>query len=146
MFLAYVWNMLPTHWKWSVNIDKSDLINRIISSSLLKTFLISFGTCWKFDTKARKFVFLCYGEETKGYRLYHAMTRKVIHSCDLRLNESVALVEVCLRVASWVLSLDSAYCWYFSSCISHFLLAACLSWSLPSTYHWRAKCLSSHAS
>jgi len=106
MFPALVGNMLPTHWKWSVNIDKSDLINRILSSSLLnKTFLISFETCWKFDTKARKFVFLCYGEETKGYRLYDVMTRRVIHSCDLRLIwEITNQLVIIVGDIAWVMS------------------------------------------
>ncbi len=41
----------------------------------------------KLDTKARKCILLGYGEETKGYRLYDVMTRKIIHSRDVRFNE-----------------------------------------------------------
>ncbi len=43
--------------------------------------------CGKLDTKARKCILLGYGKETKGYRLYDVMTRKRIHSRDVRFNE-----------------------------------------------------------
>ena len=34
----------------------------------------------KLDSKANKCIFLGYGEETKGYRLYHPVHQKVLHS------------------------------------------------------------------
>ena len=43
----------------------------------------------KFDSKARKCILLGYGQATKGYRLYDTERRKVIHSRDVRFNESV---------------------------------------------------------
>ena len=40
------------------------------------------------DTKARKCVFIGYGEETKGYRLYDAEERKVLYSRNVQFNET----------------------------------------------------------
>ena len=42
----------------------------------------------KFDTKARRCIFLGYGEETKGYRLYDDKAKKVLYSRDVQFNES----------------------------------------------------------
>ena len=42
----------------------------------------------KFDSKARKCILLGYGQATKGYRLYDNERGKVIHSRDVRFNES----------------------------------------------------------
>ena len=41
----------------------------------------------KFDAKARKCIFLGYGKETKGYRLYNPVQQKILHSRDVRFNE-----------------------------------------------------------
>ena len=41
----------------------------------------------KFDSKARKCILLGYGSNTKGYRLYDPVQRKVLHSRDVRFNE-----------------------------------------------------------
>ena len=38
----------------------------------------------KYDTKARKCILLGYGEETKGYRLYDAEKKRVLHSRDVK--------------------------------------------------------------
>ena len=43
----------------------------------------------KFDSKARKCILLGYGQETKGYRLYDPIRRKVMHSRDVQFNENV---------------------------------------------------------
>ena len=42
----------------------------------------------KLDAKARKCIFLGYGEETKGYRLYDTTKGKVFYSRDVRFNET----------------------------------------------------------
>ena len=42
----------------------------------------------KLDPKAKKFMFLGYGEETKGYRLYDSERNKVIFSRDVYFHES----------------------------------------------------------
>ena len=42
----------------------------------------------KFDSKARKCILLGYGQETKGYRLFDLIRRKVLHSRDVRFNET----------------------------------------------------------
>ena len=41
----------------------------------------------KLDSKSRKCIFLGYGEETKGYRLYDSSRSKVIYSRDVQFNE-----------------------------------------------------------
>ncbi len=41
----------------------------------------------KLDTKSRKCIFLGYGAETKGYRLYDPKRAKVFFSRDVRFNE-----------------------------------------------------------
>ena len=43
----------------------------------------------KFDSKARKCIFLGYGQVTKGYRLYDPVQRKVVRSRDAKFNENV---------------------------------------------------------
>lgn len=43
----------------------------------------------KFDSKACKCILLGYGQETKGYRLYDPIQRKVLHSRDVQFNEKV---------------------------------------------------------
>ena len=43
----------------------------------------------KLDSKARKCVLLGYGETTKGYRLYDPSKDRVIHSRDVRFNETM---------------------------------------------------------
>ena len=47
----------------------------------------------KLDAKARKCIFLGYSNNRKGYRLYDQSIRRVIHSQDVRFNESVCGVE-----------------------------------------------------
>ena len=42
----------------------------------------------KLDAKARKSIFLGYGEETKGYRLYDTTRGRVFYSRDVRFNET----------------------------------------------------------
>ena len=42
----------------------------------------------KFDAKARKCIFLGYGETTKGYRMYDDNSKKILHSRDVRFNEN----------------------------------------------------------
>ena len=42
----------------------------------------------KLDSKARKCVLLGYGETTKGYRLYDPSKDRVIHSRDVKFNET----------------------------------------------------------
>ena len=41
----------------------------------------------KLDSKARKCILMGYGERTKGYRLYDAAQKKILHSRDVRFNE-----------------------------------------------------------
>ena len=52
----------------------------------------------KLDPKARKCIFLGYGEETKGYRLYNTKKKKVFHSRDVKFNEAKREVEIKLDV------------------------------------------------
>ena len=47
----------------------------------------------KLDSKARKCIFLGYGEVTKGYRLYDPVKRHVIHSRDVIFDESTMGTE-----------------------------------------------------
>ena len=47
----------------------------------------------KLDSKARKCIFLGYGEVTKGYRLYDPVKRRVIHSRDVIFDESTMGTE-----------------------------------------------------
>ena len=47
----------------------------------------------KLDAKARKCIFLGYSHNRKGYRLYDQNIRKVIHSRDVRFDESVCGVK-----------------------------------------------------
>ena len=41
----------------------------------------------KFDSKARKCILLGYGNQTKGYRLFDRIKRKLFYSCDVKFNE-----------------------------------------------------------
>ena len=43
----------------------------------------------KFDSKTRKCIMVGYGKVTKGYRLYDATEKKIIHSRDVQFNEKV---------------------------------------------------------
>jgi len=43
----------------------------------------------KFDTKTRKCIMVGYGNVTKGYRLYDATERKIVHSRDVQFNENI---------------------------------------------------------
>ena len=47
----------------------------------------------KLDSKARKYILLGYGNETKGYRLYDPIQSRVIHSRDVLFNEFTRGVE-----------------------------------------------------
>ena len=47
----------------------------------------------KLDSKARKCIFMGYGTETKGYRLYDVNRARVIHSRDVLFDESTFRVE-----------------------------------------------------
>ena len=47
----------------------------------------------KLDAKTRKCIFLGYSSNRKGYRLYDQCIRRVIHSRDVRFNESTCGVE-----------------------------------------------------
>ena len=47
----------------------------------------------KLDAKAHKCIFLGYSSNRKGYRLYDQNIRRVIHSRDVRFNESTCSVE-----------------------------------------------------
>ncbi len=47
----------------------------------------------KLDSKAKKCIFLGYGTETKGYRLYDLKKTKVFYSRDVIFNESERAVE-----------------------------------------------------
>ncbi len=47
----------------------------------------------KLDSKAKKCIFLGYGTETKGYRLYDLKKAKVFYSRDVIFNESERAVE-----------------------------------------------------
>ena len=47
----------------------------------------------KLDSKARKCVFLEYGTETKGYRLYDCERKGVFYSRDVKFNESEFGIE-----------------------------------------------------
>ena len=47
----------------------------------------------KFDSKARRCIFLGYGTVTKGYRLYDVNHSKVLYSCDAVFDESKPGVE-----------------------------------------------------
>ena len=49
----------------------------------------------KLDSKARRCVLLGYGETTKGYRLYDPVRARVIHSRDVRFNETERADEQC---------------------------------------------------
>jgi transposase InsO family protein len=42
----------------------------------------------KFDSKSRKCILLGYGKQTKGYRLFDPIQRKVLHSRDVQFNEN----------------------------------------------------------
>ena len=42
----------------------------------------------KFDSKSRKCILLGYGQQTKGYRLFDPVKRKVIYSRDVHFNEA----------------------------------------------------------
>ena len=48
----------------------------------------------KLDAKAKKFILLGYGTETKGYRQYDASRARVIHSRDVLFDESTRGVEI----------------------------------------------------
>ena len=48
----------------------------------------------KLDIKAHKCTFLGYSTNRKGYRLYDQGIRRVIHSQDVRFNESVCGLEI----------------------------------------------------
>ena len=39
-------------------------------------------------TKAKKFIFVGYGDETKGYRLYNPKREKVFYHRDVKFNEA----------------------------------------------------------
>ena len=47
----------------------------------------------KFDSKARKCIFLGYGQVTKGYRHYDLIRQKIIYSRDIQFNESLKGTE-----------------------------------------------------
>ena len=47
----------------------------------------------KLDSKARKCIFLGYGEETKAYRLYDPKREKIIYSRDVQFNEEKKEIE-----------------------------------------------------
>ena len=47
----------------------------------------------KFDSKARRCIFLGYGMVTKGYRLYDVNRSKVLYSRDVVFDESKPVVE-----------------------------------------------------
>ena len=42
----------------------------------------------KLDPKAKKCIFVGYGDKTKGYRLYNPERGKVFHSRDIKFNEA----------------------------------------------------------
>ena len=42
----------------------------------------------KFNSTSRKCILLGYGQQTKGYRLFDPIQRKVIYSHDVQFNES----------------------------------------------------------
>ncbi len=48
----------------------------------------------KLDSKSRKCIFLGYGEETKGYRLYDSSRSRVIYSRDVHFNEKSTNSEI----------------------------------------------------
>ena len=47
----------------------------------------------KLDSKARKYVLLGYGTETKGYRLYDPEKERILCSCDVVFNKSKIGIE-----------------------------------------------------
>ena len=47
----------------------------------------------KLDSKARRCIFLGYGTETKGYRLYNPKREKVFFSLDVVFNEKKRGIE-----------------------------------------------------
>ena len=47
----------------------------------------------KLYSKARNYILLGYGNETKGYRLYDPIQSRVIHSRDVLFNEFMRGVE-----------------------------------------------------
>lgn len=44
----------------------------------------------KLDDKAKKYIFIGYSHETKGYKLYNPETKKVVVSHDVTFDEKVA--------------------------------------------------------
>ena len=47
----------------------------------------------KHDPKAKRCVLLCYGTETKGYRLHYPQSSRVIYIRDVKFNESEFRIE-----------------------------------------------------
>ena len=58
----------------------------------------------RLDAKARKCIFLGYGEETKGYRLYDTTKGRVFYSRDVRFNETKQKLPVVPKID--ILKLD----------------------------------------
>ena len=48
----------------------------------------------KLDSKARKYVLLVYGTETKGYRLYDPEKERILCSCDVVFNKSKIGIQI----------------------------------------------------
>ena len=88
---TYLWNRSPTkavcgmtpHEAWTGEKPQVDRIQVF----RCQAFVIPKGERKKLDSKSRRCILLGYGMNTKGYRLYDPLKKKVFHSRDVIFNE-----------------------------------------------------------
>ena len=90
---AYLRNRCPTHavegmTPYEAMTGKKPKVDKLRVFGSDAYALIPEDERGKFDAKAKKCILLGYGEKTKGYRLFDPSRGKVIHSRDVRFNET----------------------------------------------------------
>ena len=85
---VFLWNRSPTKTLREVTpVEALTGSKPDLSFVFLDVLLMLMFPRMRLDSKARKCVFLGYGTETKGYRLYDPSRARIIHNRDVIFNE-----------------------------------------------------------